>query len=116
MDSRAGARLRLLHVAEPDEDPARAEELLRAFLRDARVPADVEVVPAAAAAGPAFATIRRESAGAGLVLIGLRPPAAEESDADYGAYLLACRQGLSPLPCVVFGLAAEGLDFRDVFE
>ena len=69
---RAGARLRLLHVAEPDEDPARAEELLRAFLRDARVPADVEVVPAAAAAGPAFATIRRESARAGLVLIGLR--------------------------------------------
>ena len=113
---RAGVRLRLLHVAEPGEDPARAEELLRAFLRDARVPADVQVVPATAAAGPAFATIRRESAGASLVLLGLRPPAEGESDADYGAYLRACRQGLSALPCVVFGLAAEGLDFRDVFE
>ena len=50
------------------------------------------------------------------MLLGLRAPAPGESDADYGAYLLACRRGLSPLPCVVFGLAAEGLDFRGVFE
>ena len=111
----AGARLRLLHAAEDGEEPARAEETLRAFLRDARVRADVEI-RSAPSAGAAFETIRAASADAGLVLLGLRAPAPGESDADYGAYLLACRRGLSPLPCVVFGLAAEGLDFRGVFE
>ena len=112
-----GAALRLCHVAEPDEDPARAEEALCAFLRDARVDAAVTVLPApmAAGLGGATAAIRAASAEAGLVLLGLRPPLPGESDSAYGAYLLACRRGAETLPRTLYALAADGIDFRDVF-
>ncbi|MBQ3811752.1 MAG: hypothetical protein II839_13160, partial [Kiritimatiellae bacterium] len=108
------AALRLRHVAEPDEDPARAEETLRAFLDDARVRAEVSVLPAPQGLA-AVAAIRAASADADLALFGLRPPADGESDADYGAYLLACRRAAEGLPLAVYALAAEGIDFRDVF-
>lgn len=112
-----GAALRLCHVAEPGEDPARAEEALCAFLREARVDAEVTVLPAAMAEGPggASAAIRAASAEAGLVLLGLRPPLEGESDAAYGGYLLACRRGAATLPRTLYALAADGIDFRDVF-
>ena len=109
-----GAALRLRHVAEPDEDPARADETLRAFLADARVPAEVSVLPAPSGCA-AVAAIRAASADADLVLFGLRPPAPDETDEDYGAYLLACRRAADELPLALYALAAEGIDFRDVF-
>lgn len=112
-----GASLRLCHAAEPGEDPARAEEALCAFLREARVDAQVTVLPSAMAEGPggASAAIRAASAEAGLVLLGLRPPLDGESDAAYGGYLLACRRGAASLPRTLYALAADGIDFRDVF-
>ncbi len=112
-----GASLRLCHAAEPGEDPARAEEALCAFLREARVDAEVTVLPSAMAEGPggASAAIRAASAEAGLVLLGLRPPLEGESDAAYGGYLLACRRGAASLPRTLYALAADGIDFRDVF-
>lgn len=112
-----GASLRLCHAAEPGEDPARAEEALCAFLREARVDAEVTVLPPAMAEGPggASAAIRAASAEAGLVLLGLRPPLDGESDAAYGGYLLACRRGAASLPRTLYALAADGIDFRDVF-
>lgn len=112
-----GASLRLCHAAEPGEDPARAEEALCAFLREARVDAEVTVLPSAMAEGPggASAAIRAASAEAGLVLLGLRPPLDGESDAAYGGYLLACRRGAATLPRTLYALAADGIDFRDVF-
>ena len=111
------ASLRLCHVAEPGEDPARAEEALCAFLRDARVDAAVTVLPAALADGPggAPAAIRAASAEAGLVLLGLRPPLPDEPDASYAAYLLQCRRSAATLPRTLYALAADGIDFRDVF-
>lgn len=109
-----GAALRLRHVAEPDEDPARAEETLRAFLAEARVRAEVSVLPAPEGLS-AVAAIRAASADADLALFGLRPPAEGEADSDYGAYLLACRRAAEGLPLAVYALAAEGIDFRDVF-
>lgn len=110
-----GASLRLCHVAEAGEEPGRAEETLRAFLAEARVPAEVAVLPAPAAGG-ATAAIRAASAGADLALFGLRPPAEGEADETYGAYLAACRRTADGLPAAVFALAAEGVDFRDVFQ
>ena len=111
------AALRLCHVAEPDEDPARAEEALCAFLHDARVDAAVTVIPQMKATelGGAAAAIRAASADTGLVLLGLRPPLADESDRAYGDYLLACRRAAADLPRTLYALAAEGIDFRDVF-
>ncbi|MBQ3809472.1 MAG: hypothetical protein II839_01475, partial [Kiritimatiellae bacterium] len=106
--------LRLRHVAEPDEDPARAEETLRAVLAEARVRAEVSVRPAPDGLA-AVAAIRAASADADLALFGLRPPAEGEGDADYGAYLLACRRAAEGIPLAVYALAAEGIDFRDVF-
>ena len=109
-----GAALRLRHVAEPDEDPARAEEVLRAFLAEARVPAEVSVLPAPPA-GAAAEAIRAASADADLALFGLRPPAEGETDEAYGAYLLACRRTAEGLPLALFALAAEGVDFAGAF-
>ena len=108
------ARLRLRHVAEPDEDPARAEATLRAFLDEARVPAEVAVLPAPAD-GAAAAVIRAASTDADLVLFGLRPPAEGEADESYGDYLLSCRRSAEGLPLALYALAAEGIDFRDIF-
>lgn len=112
-----GAGLRLCHVAEAGEDPLRAQEELESFLREARVKAEAVVVSTAraAAAGGAAEAIRAASAGADLVLLGLRPPGEGESDAEYGAYLLACRRAVETLPRTIHGLAADGIDFRDVF-
>lgn len=113
-----GATLRLCHVAEPGEDPARAKESLEGFLREARVKAEAVVLPSERApwAGGAAAAIREASAESDLVLMGLRPPAEGESDAEYGAYLLACRRNTATFPRAIHGLAADGIDFRDVFE
>jgi amino acid transporter len=112
-----GSALRLCHVAEPDEDPSRAEEALLAFLREARVEAAVSVIPQAMAEelGGAAAAIRAASAESGLVILGLRPPAPDETDDAYGAYLLACRRAAATLPRTLYALAADGIDFRDVF-
>ena len=107
------ARLRLRHVAEPEEDPARAEATLRAFLEDARVPAEVAVLPVPP--DGAAAAIRAASADADLALFGLRPPAEGETDESYGDYLLACRRAADGLPLALYALAAEGIDFRDIF-
>ncbi|MBQ9727518.1 MAG: amino acid permease [Kiritimatiellae bacterium] len=110
-----GAAIRLRHVAEPGEDPARAAETLRAFLDGARVPADVSILPAPPAGAAAAAAIRAASAGADLALFGLRPPAEGESDEAYGAYLLSCRRAADGLPLALFALAAEGVDFAGAF-
>ena len=109
-----GAALRLRHVAEEGEDPARAEETLRAFLADARVRAEVSVLPAPEGLA-AVAAIRAASADADLALFGLRPPAEGEADEAYGEYLLACRRASEGIPLALYALSAEGIDFRDVF-
>ena len=85
--------------------------------RPQRVEADVTVIPRSMADGPggAAAAIRAASADTGLVLLGLRPPLEGESDDAYGGYLLACRRSAAGLPRTLYALAAEGIDFRDVF-
>jgi len=111
------ATLRLCHVAEAGEDPTREEERFRRFLQDARVQAEVAVIPAPPPGTPGGAAeaIRKASGGAALVLLGLRPPLPDETDEAYGAYLLSCRNAAFSLPRLLYALAADGTDFRDVF-
>ena len=110
-----GAELRLCHVAEPGEDPVRAEESLRTFLAEARVRAGVSIVSPTGGRG-AREAIAEASAGTGIALFGLRPPAPDEPDAAYGAYLFSCRNAAGGVPLAIFALAAEGLDFGSMFE
>jgi len=60
--------------------------------------------------------LRRVSADAQIVLIGLRPPAEGESLEDYTAYYRFMEAQLPPAPLVIQALAAEDLPFIDLFR
>jgi amino acid transporter len=110
------APLRLCHVAEPNENPDLVCDRLQAFLDDARFRADVLVVPQPPPGQSPADAIQAASAASGLVLFGLRPPAPDETDDSYGAYLLSCRRTAAPLPLSLYALASPLTDFREILR
>ncbi|MBP5233226.1 MAG: hypothetical protein J6333_07440, partial [Planctomycetes bacterium] len=105
--------LRLNMITSPGQPRQAAEERLAAFLQDARVQAETRVVEGDGR--PFLATIAAASRDAAVTFVGLRHPEAGEAAGAFGDYVCGLREGLAPLACPVFALAAEDVDFRKIF-
>lgn len=114
-DEWRGATLRICTVAESVERAGESRRILEEFLAEARVVAEVVVLPPETGRSP-METIASASANSDLVFFGLRRPMPEESDVNYGAYLQATQVTAAALPYSVFTLAAENIDFISIFK
>ena len=91
-----------------------AESELAKYLKGARIEAETRVLESE---GRPFADIIREnSADAKMSFVGLRPPRADEPAPSYSDYFALLRDALAGVPQTIFVLAAEGIDFRRMFE
>jgi hypothetical protein len=109
----SGTRLRLCHIAEKEEALEEARHTLAAFLRDARVDAETEVL--LQDTRPAFERIVETSRDTSLVFLGLLSPGSEP-DETYAAYYQNVLAGTTGLPLTVFAMAAEDIDFQGIFQ
>ena len=114
-DAWRGATLRLCNIAEPGMAVDEAERVLREFLAQARVMAEVLVLEPSGDR-PFNERICEASRDAALAFVGLRGPGAEESPDSYGDYVQSLTAGLSSVPLAVFALAGEAVDFRRIFR
>lgn len=110
----AGATLRCKTLVDADEERQEAAARLALFLSDARISADSEVVVRGAEQG--FEVIQRSSLDADLVILGMRPPADDESAEAYSAYYEQLLRQTEALPGTALVLASEHVDFRRIFE
>ena len=114
--SRGGhLKIRLCQIAPASTDPEDARRQLAAFLSEARVEADTFALAANPAVSP-IAQIATASADAAFAFVGLRSPADDESAAAYADYFRHMRDALASVPCPVFALAAEGVDFKRIYR
>ena len=110
-----GAMLRLCNIAEPGMAVEEAERILREFLAQARVVAEVLVMEPSGDR-PFNERICEASGDADLTFVGLRGPGADETSDSYCDYVQALTAGMSSLPLAVFALAGESVDFRRIFR
>ncbi|MBN2685314.1 MAG: hypothetical protein JXR40_08540 [Pontiellaceae bacterium] len=98
-------------VGSIDEREA-AQQRLEHFIEDQRIPATADVLIKEDASF--YNTIRRESANAGLVFMGMRPPQPDESKSDYSRYYETLIESTTDMPPLAFVLAAEPLEFQRI--
>lgn len=106
------SRLVIKTIVNSEEESVAAKTRLESFVEEQRVPAETEVLIRKETGF--FDIIRASSAEAGLVFMGMRPPAKSESVDDYGRYygtLMEATKGMPPLALV---LAAEAIEFKRV--
>ena len=107
-----GAQLQIRTIVESEAERADAAERLKAFVTEARLVADLDVLVGGARA---MEVIRDASTDADLVFLGLRQPGDDESTEAFSAYYeerLRMTQGFS---ATAFVMAGEELDFQRIF-
>ena len=95
-----------------DKDSTTADEQLEEFLAHARVDAETRIIESTR---PFAETIVENSSDAALTFLGMRRPAADESDSAYGEYFHTLWESLSGLHFPVFVLANEEVEFNRIF-
>jgi len=100
-------------VNQPGET-AKMRSRISTFIRNGRIEAKAEVL--VRTSGDVFDSIRTHSRGADLVLLGMRPPAEEETLEAYKAYYEGIEKQTRDLPPTAFVLAAESIDFFGIFQ
>ena len=108
-------KIRMCQLAEEGADPGEAKKLLAGFLSDARVEAEPFVKAFSPTITP-IEQIAKASSGADFAFIGLRPPMKDERPSSYAEYFRLMRDATSSVPCTVFALASEGIDFRKIYR
>jgi len=107
------ATLTLKSIVPTEKEREGALARLRTFIEKVRVDAKAEVV--VEPSREVFPCIREHSAGADLVLLGMRAPEQEETAEAYADYYGHLVERSSGLPPVAFVLASEEIDFRAIF-
>lgn len=100
-------------VESAEEEPGVTEELL-SFVQGARLRARTEVLIQQGSSP--FQVIRQSSADADFVVLGIRPPEADETLESYGAYYLWVLRETETLSATLLAMATEELDFLRIFE
>ena len=99
-------------VDSPDDEKA-AVGRLTSFLEAARIPAQVDVLVRGERA--LFDVIRDASADAGIVFLGMKPPAPDQTPEDYSRYYEELLRQTDSLPATALVTANEKVDFRSIF-
>ncbi|MDP3909333.1 MAG: hypothetical protein Q8Q14_02990 [Gemmatimonadales bacterium] len=110
----AGAALHFKTIVDAESDRADAEARVVQFLAEARV----EATPGVLVRGEerVFDVIRRASADADLVFLGMRPPHDTESAEAYSAYYEGLLHNTESLPATAMVMAGEKVEFQRIFE
>lgn len=99
-------------IVETEEEREAAKNRLETFIKDQRIPAEAEILIKRLPSY--YDIIRQSSADAGLVFMGMRPPADDESNEDYSRYYGTLIETTQNMPPVAFVLASEDIEFRKV--
>jgi hypothetical protein len=106
------SKLILKTIVASEEECEAARERLENFIEEQRIPAEADVLIKRL---PSFYDIiRQSSADAGLVFMGMRPPAEKESIEEYSGYYGNLMEATREMPPLAFVLAAEAIEFRKV--
>jgi amino acid transporter len=93
----------------------KAKQQLDAFLERERIVAETEVIELCEKESP-FELIGRSSRDASLMLVGIRPPDADESLEAYRGYYQMMLRETSGFPMTALVFAAEDLPFKQIFS
>ena len=105
-------RLNMIVSRRTDEE---AETMLSEFLAKARIQASTRVLRLEE--GRLFSeTIAASSSDSLVMLLGLRAPKADETDAEYGEYCRVLGEGTGDVSRVILVLAGEEVDFTAMFR
>ena len=110
-----GATLAFKTIVDSESEKTEAAARLQQFLNEARVRA----TPAVLVRGKnddVFDLIEHSSAGADLVFLGMRPPAADEAPETYSVYYEKLLQQTEALPATAMVMAGEKVDFFRIFD
>ena len=106
------SKLIIKSIVETEDDQESARLRLEKFIEEQRIPATAEIlirrIP------NIFDIIRQSSADAGLVFLGMRPPAPEETTEEYAQYYGNLIEATNQMPPLAFVLAAENIEFRQI--
>jgi solute carrier family 12 (sodium/potassium/chloride transporter), member 2 len=106
------SNLKIKTIVNSEEERHATIGRLQLFIDEQRIPATAEVFlkddP------DLFSIIRKSSHTSGLVFMGMRPPAPEESLESYTAYYAQLIQQTKNMPSLALVLAAEPIEFRRV--
>lgn len=109
-------QLNLKTIAQSDSgDVTAMQRHLEQFVERERLTAEIEVTTALPSESP-FDAIKRSSADAALVVLGIRGPAVDESLEDYKAYYQLLLRETEGLPLAAFVFAAQELPFKEIFS
>jgi amino acid transporter len=111
----SGAALHIRTVVDAEPERAEAASRLSTFCSEARVSATAEVVVRGNGES-VFDAIKRSSATADLVFIGMRPPNADETPESYSAYCEWLLKNIDVFPAAALAMAGEKVDFHRIFE
>ena len=104
------SNLVLKTIVESAGDQPLTKERLKNFIDEQRIPATVDVLLKGDQA--IFDIIRKESAGANLIFMGMRPPGTEETVQEYSKYYENLLHSADNMPPLAFVLAAEPIEFH----
>lgn len=107
--------IRMCQLAEEGADPGEAKKLLSNFLSEARVDAE-PFVKAYSPTNTPIELIVKSSSDADFAFIGLRPPEKDEDPKTFTEYFRRMRDATANIPCTVFVLASEGIDFKRIYR
>lgn len=107
--------IRMCQLAEEGADPGEAKKLLSTFLSEARVDAEPFVKAYSHTSTP-IELIAKSSSDADFAFIGLRPPEKDEDPKTFAEYFRSMRDATANIPCTVFALASEGIDFKRIYR
>jgi len=106
------SKLVLKTIVGTEDERGAAKERMENFIEEQRIPAKTDVLIKHL---PSFYDIiRRSSAGAGLVFMGMRPPGEDETVEEYSGYYGSLMEATKEMPPLAFVLAAEAIEFRQV--
>ena len=111
---RGTIRVVLKTVVRDAAERGEALKRLQQFVSEVRMDADAEVV--VAETGSVFSIIRTESAGAGLVLLGIRPVEEGEPVERYKTYYKGLLKNTEDMPPTALVQASEEIDFYSIFR
>ena len=111
---RGAMRVVLKTVVRDVSERGDALKRLRQFIAEVRVEAEAEVV--LVESGSVFDTIRSQSAGAGLVFLGIRSVAEDEPVERYTTYYEGLLKQTRDMPPTALVLASEAIDFYAIFR
>ena len=110
----SNATIVLKTIITPEADAEQTQQVMETFIQHTRLDAQAEVI--VDAHDDPFAAIRKHSADAHLVMLGLRSPHKEEAAASYAAYYGRLQAGMKDMPPILYTLNTEQVEFRHIFD